>query len=482
MNFINFMDSFKSDVIIFGAGPAGLAGATKLIKNNKSVTIFEKENLVGGISKTLEFKGNRFDLGGHRFFTKSKEVNELWNETLKDDFIIRPRLSRIYYKNKFFDYPVKAMNALMGLGIFTSIQVLWSYLMTKISPYKEEKTFEQWVSNRFGKKLFTIFFKTYTEKLWGIPCNQIQAEWAAQRIKGLSMVSAIKNAFFPDKSGKIKTLIDEFKYPKLGPGMMYEKMAENIEKAGGEIRMNKSVSRINHENFIAKSVLVKDKAGAETEYFADNFLSSMPLTELIGRLYPSAPLDVLEASKNLSYRSFITISVILKSQASFPDTWIYVHSPEVKLGRIQNFNAWSPYMIADPKTTTLGLEYFCTEGDDFWTMKDEDLLKLGMEELEKIGLGKKDDFIDGFVARVPRAYPVYDSTYPENIKIVKEYISKFKNLQPIGRYGMFKYNNMDHSILTGLYAAENIISNEKRNIWEVNADQEYHEEKKTNEQ
>jgi protoporphyrinogen oxidase len=467
----------KSDVIIFGAGPAGLAGATKLTKNSKLVIIFEKENLVGGISKTLEFRGNHFDLGGHRFFTKSKEVNQLWDETLKDDFIVRPRLSRIYYKNKFFDYPVKSMNALMGLGIGESMLILFDYFKIKLFPYKEEKTFEQWVSNRFGKRLFNHFFKSYTEKLWGIPCDQIQAEWAAQRIKGLSLVSAIRSAFFPDKSGKIKTLIDEFKYPKLGPGMMYEKMAANLVSAGANLLMESNVVSIKHDNFKATSAVVRDKLGNEKEYFSDHFLSSMPLTELIKNLSPAVPQEVLEAASKLTYRSFITVSVILKSPNSFPDTWIYVHSPEVKLGRIQNFKAWSPFMIADKNTTTLGLEYFCTEGDELWSMPDGDLLKLGMLELEKIGLGKQSDLIDGFVARVPKAYPVYDSTYPENIKIVRDYIEKFKNLQPIGRYGMFKYNNMDHSILTGLYAADNILG-AHNDIWEVNADKEYQEENK----
>jgi protoporphyrinogen oxidase len=467
----------KYDAIIFGAGPAGLAGASKLVRNGKKVAVFEKDKLVGGISKTLEHNGYRFDLGGHRFFTKSKEVNELWDETLGADFIIRPRLSRIFYQNKFFDYPVKPMNALLGLGIFTSIQVLWSYFIIKIFPYKEEKTFQQWVSNRFGKKLFNIFFKTYTEKLWGIPCDQIQAEWAAQRIKGLSMLSTIKNAIIPDKSGKIKTLIDEFKYPKFGPGMMYEKMAENVEKAGGMIFKEQEVMHIKHSDFTVTSATIKNSASEEKEYAADNFLSSMPITQLIERLSPPAPSVVLEASKKLTYRSFITISVILKSENPFPDTWIYVHSPEVKLGRIQNFKSWSPFMVPDQTKTALGLEYFCTEGDALWSMNDADLIQLGLTELKKIGLGKKADFVDGFVAKVYKAYPVYDSTYPENIKIVREYLEKFTNLQPIGRYGMFKYNNMDHSILTGLYAADNILGANK-DIWTVNADQEYHEEKK----
>jgi len=466
----------RSDVIIFGAGPAGLAGATKLVKDGKSVTVFEKESIVGGISKTLEFKGNRFDLGGHRFFTKAKEVNELWDEILGDDFIVRPRLSRIYYRGKFFDYPVKPLNALTNLGAIESTMILFDYLRMKLFPYKEEKTFEQWVSNRFGKRLFNHFFKSYTEKLWGIPCSEIQAEWAAQRIKGLSLSSTIRNAVFPDKSGKIKTLIDEFKYPKFGPGMMYEKMAENVKRSGGGILMETEVTSIRHENGTVKDALIRDHVGTEQTHSADQFLSSMPLTELIARLSPSPPAEVLEAAKRLTYRSFITISVILDTKQSFPDTWIYVHSPEVKLGRIQNFKAWSPFMIADPSKTTLGLEYFCTEGDELWTMKDEDLLKLGMSELEKIGLGRQAEFIDGFVARVPKAYPVYDAAYPENMAIVRRYLEQFKNIQPIGRYGMFKYNNMDHSILTGLYAADNILGS-SNDIWEVNADQEYHEEK-----
>lgn len=470
-------DSSRFDAIIFGAGPAGLAGASKLTKNGKKVAVFEKDKQVGGISKTLEHHGYRFDLGGHRFFTKSKEVNDLWNETLGADFLIRPRLSRIYYQNKFFDYPVKPVNALLGLGIFTSIQVLWSYLIIKTFPYKEEKTFEEWVSNRFGKKLFNIFFKTYTEKLWGIPCDQIQAEWAAQRIKGLSMLSTIKNALFPDKSGKIKTLIDEFKYPKFGPGMMYEKMAENVKKAGGKIFTEQEVSAIKHGNFTVSGVIIKNKSEEETEYSADNFLSSMPITQLVERLSPAAPPEVLEASKGLTYRSFITVSVVLKAENPFPDTWIYVHSPEVRLGRIQNFKSWSPFMVPDQAKTALGLEYFCTEEDELWSMSDDALTQLGLNELEKIGLGRKEDFVDGFVAKVYKAYPVYDSTYPENIRIVREYLEKFTNLQPIGRYGMFKYNNMDHSILTGLYAADNILGAQK-NIWTVNADQEYHEEKR----
>jgi protoporphyrinogen oxidase len=323
------------------------------------------------------------------------------------------------------------------------------------------------------------FFKSYTEKLWGIPCEEIQAEWVAQRIKGLSFRTVIKNALFPDKNGSPKTLIDKFKYPKYGPGMMYEKMEENIRKIGGKILKETEVVEIKHDDFEVKSVIIKNTNGEEKKYVANNFLSSMPITTLIKRLYPSAPKEVLEASGKLSYRSFISISVILNSADPFLDTWIYIHSPEVKMGRIQNFKSWSPYMVADKNKTALGLEYFCTEKDELWNMQDKDLINLGLEELEKIKLGKKKDLVDGFVARVPKAYPVYDADYKKNIKIIREYLDKFKNLQPIGRYGMFKYNNMDHSILTGLYAAENILSPDKKhNIWTVNADQEYHEEKK----
>ncbi|NTW45575.1 MAG: NAD(P)/FAD-dependent oxidoreductase [Candidatus Moranbacteria bacterium] len=465
------------DTVIFGAGPAGLAAAGRLVGKGKSVIVVEKEALVGGISKTLEYKGYRFDLGGHRFFTKAKEVNELWDRTLGDDFIERPRLSRIYYRNRFFDYPVRIQNVLRNLGMVESALISFDYLRTKLMPHPEERTFEQWVSNRFGRRLFNHFFKSYTEKLWGIPCSEIQAEWAAQRIKGLSFTSAIRSALFPDKTGKIKTLIDKFRYPKLGPGMMYERMADDIRKAGGTILPETAVMQVHHENGTVRSVVVRDRNGSEREISADRFISSMPITELVTALSPAAPEHVLEASRGLTYRSFITASVILDTERSFPDTWIYVHSPEVRLGRIQNFKAWSPYMVADPSKTALGLEYFCTEGDDLWTMDDQDLLSLAMRELEAIGLGKAPQFVDGFVARVPKAYPVYDAAYPERLRVVREYLSTFRNLQPVGRYGMFKYNNMDHSILTGLLAAENVLG-ANHDIWEINADQEYHEEHK----
>lgn len=463
------------EVAIFGAGPAGLAAALKLTECGRKVNVFEMHDQVGGISRTINFNGYRFDLGGHRFFTKSEEVGKLWKQTLGEDFIERPRLSRIYYRNKFFFYPLRPANALIGLGAMTCCSAALSYFKSMLFPYPEENTFEQWVSNRFGKKLYNIFFKTYTEKLWGIPCNEIRAEWAAQRIKGLSLMTVARHAFFPDKNGRVKTLIDKFHYPKQGPGMMYEKMAENIVLGGGVINCNSEVKEIRHVNNKVVEVLVSGKSAGEKVYKADYHISSMPITELVQKLRPSAPNEVLAAASNLRYRSFVLVGVILDMENPFPDTWIYVHSPEVKLGRIQNFGNWSPHMLASPDKTSLGLEYFCSEGDDLWNMSDDHLVQRGLNELVKLKLVNSSAFLDGFVVRIPKAYPVYDSTYSENLRIIKEYLYTFRNLQPVGRYGMFKYNNMDHSILTGIFAAENILG-KNHDIWAVNTDQEYQEE------
>ena len=462
-------------VIILGAGPAGLGAGVELVKKGIKPLILEKDNQVGGLSKTINYKGYYFDLGGHRFFTKSKEVISLWKETLsEEEFLERKRLSRIYYKNKFFFYPLRPANALFNLGVFTSIQVLLSYLKSKIFPYKDESTFDRWVSNRFGKKLFHIFFKTYTEKLWGMPCEQIKAQWAAQRIKGLSLSKAIKNAFFPDKSGKIKTLITKFHYPKYGPGMMYERMAENIRKRGGKIFLNQEIKKIYHQK--NKIIAVETQSnGTITRYQGNYFISSLPITSLIEKLDPSPPLKVLKAARALRFRSFLVVNLVLKAKHLFPDNWIYIHSPEVKLGRIQNFKNWSPFMVKDENFTGLGLEYFCTEGDELWSKKDKDLIKLGLKELEVIKLAKSSQFIDGFVAKVPNAYPVYAYNYEDFLKMIKDYLARFKNFQTIGRGGMFRYNNMDHSILSGIYAARNTLG-ENRNIWDINIEQEYHEE------
>lgn len=466
------------DVIIIGAGPAGLAAATILVQNNLKILLLEKDNQVGGISKTIKYKGFRFDLGGHRFFTKSEEVNRLWLKTLPKDFLIRPRLSRIYYRNKFFHYPVKPMNVLQGLGIKNSLAIILSYIHSKLTPYGQETTFEQWVSNRFGKKLFNTFFKTYTEKLWGLPCNQIHSDWASQRIKGLSLFSTLSNALFPvTKKNDIKTLINQFRYPKYGPGMMYEKMAENISSAGGVILTQKRIIKIKSNGKKILSVIALNNKGQQEEYYADNFISSMPISDLINQITPAPSDNIILTNNKLLYRSFITVNIILSSPDPFPDTWIYIHSPEVQIGRIQNYKKWSPFMAQNNKMTPLGLEYFCTENDSFWKMTDANLIKLALREFEKLRLGRKDDFLDGFVIRVPKAYPVYDLQYVFNRRKIINYLKRFRNLQTIGRYGMFRYNNMDHSIVTGLLAAKNILlGNLKYDLEKVNSEAQYHEE------
>ncbi len=470
------MPDHEYDVIVIGAGPAGLAAALKLSSAGKKVAVIEKDVQAGGMCRTIEFKGFRFDLGGHRFFTKSKEVEDLWQDTLGRDFLVRPRLSRIYYDNRFFNYPLKPVNALFGLGIINSINVMLSYLISRLAPCKEEKTFEQWVCNRFGKRLYKIFFKTYTEKLWGIPCDEIRSEWAAQRIKGLSLTTAVLNAFHVGKGGAVKTLMDRFRYPKHGPGMMYERLADNIINAGGEICYGSEIVGVTRRDRSIDAVSVRSGNGVESEYKAKWFVSSMPITDLVLRLRPDAPPNVSDAAARLRYRSFITVNVILDAKDIFPDNWIYIHSPEVRMGRIQNFGNWSRHMLADPTKTGLGLEYFCVEEDELWRLNDDDLIKLGLEELEKIRLADRKTFVAGFVVRVPKAYPVYDSEYPCNHGIIRDYLAKFGNILPVGRYGMFRYNNMDHSILTGIYAAENILG-ASHDIWEVNTDSGYLEEK-----
>jgi len=463
--------------IIVGAGPAGLSAGYRLSKNRNIVEIFEGDSQVGGISKTVEYKGYYFDLGGHRFFTKMEDVNDLWNEILGQDFRKTPRLSRIYYRNKYFNYPITPANALFGVGMLQTFLIISSYVWIKIFPYKNEDTFEEWVSNRFGKKLYSIFFRTYTEKVWGIPCSTILAEWSAQRIKGLSLVSTIKNAFFKKNRSKIKTLIDQFDYPTYGPGMMYTAMKDKIEAMGNKVHVNARVTAVNVEGDAVKSIEVSRQSGEKSVVHGDNFISSMPLTELVKIMNPCSNKEVLEAVNKLSYRSIITVDIIVNQKHLFPDNWIYIHSPEVKLGRIQNFKNWSKDMVPDQEKTSLGLEYFCTENDELWNMSDQELFKLASREVEKIRICRSTDIIDYCIVKVPKAYPVYDLNYKEHMDLIEKHVRKIKNLQLVGRYGLFKYNNMDHSIATGLYAAKNIEAGAYiHDTWSVNTDEEYHEE------
>ncbi len=462
-------------VVIIGAGPAGLTAAWELIRRGVKVTVLEKYHLVGGIARTEQYKGYFFDIGGHRFFTKVDQVNKLWNEWMGDEFLLRPRISRIYYDGKFFDYPLRAFNALFNMGLWRSFLILLSYVQYRLFPYKQEETFEQWVTNRFGKRLFEIFFKTYTEKVWGIPTSEIRAEWAAQRIKGLSLFSAVRNALFKPRGEEIKTLIEEFHYPKRGPGMMWERVTELVRERGGTVIMEADAVKVARDGIRVTGVEAVINGKREL-FSATDFISSAPLTELLAKLDPPPPPAVLASAKHLSYRDFITVVLILDRPSLFQDNWIYIHSPEVKVGRIQNFSNWSPYMVPDPDTTSLGLEYFCAEGDELWRAADAELVALGKRELEQIGLMFGANVIDGAVVRQWKAYPVYDAVYAQHLEVIKKYLGGFENLQTIGRNGLHKYNNQDHSMLTAIYAVENMLGLGRHDLWEVNTERSYHEE------
>ncbi len=460
-------------VVVIGGGPAGVAATYDLSKRKIPVVCLEADKMVGGISRTIEYKGFRFDVGGHRFFSKIHAVNDLWQEVLEDDFLRRPRLSRIYYNGKFFYYPLQPVNALLGLSLLCSAQILASYVRSALVPPPEEKTFEQWVTNRFGSKLYSIFFKTYTEKVWGIPCSQIRAEWAAQRIRGLSLWTAVTSALFKRKK-VIKTLINEFHYPRLGPGQMYETMARKAGQLGGEVLLRHRVSEIHHDKGRITGVRVSAVDGQTVEEGTD-FISTMPITELVLNLRPEPPNEVVQAAKALKYRSLLTINLLINSPENLPDTWIYVHDPSVRMGRIQCFANWSPFMVPDSGHSSRGLEYFCWEGDEFWSKPDDELVGLGKTELARLGLVDPDAVFDGFVVRMPKCYPVYDESYESHLEKIRTYLIRFSNLHLCGRYGLFKYNNMDHSMLTALLSVENILG-ANHDVWSINADDEYHEE------
>jgi len=465
-------------VIVIGAGSAGLTAAYELCKAGVESIVLEKDNIVGGLARTVNYKGYHFDIGGHRFFTKVKAVEDMWHEVLSADFLQRKRLSRIYYNNKFFFYPLRAANALFGLGLWNSFLILLSYLKAQLFPAKPEETFEQWVSNRFGKRLYKIFFQTYTEKVWGIPCSEITAEWAAQRIKGLSLLTALKNALIKqqskDKGTVIKTLIDVFDYPKQGPGMMWDMVTSIVQQNGSEVRFGAEVEEILWTNDRVDAVEVKNNGQRELVE-GTHFISSMPVRELIQKFEPAVPEEVWKAAMKLNYRDFLTVALIINKRDVFEDNWIYIHDADVKVGRIQNFKNWSPYMVPDSNKTCLGLEYFCFEGDGLWTMSDQELIELGKRELAKLDLIQASDVEDGAVVRMPKAYPVYDSTYHEALQIICQFLSRIDNLQLVGRNGMHKYNNQDHSMLTAMLAAEN-LQGANHDLWKVNTEQEYHEE------
>ncbi len=469
---------------MIGAGPAGLTAAYQLVKEGFSVVVLEADpHYVGGISRTVNYKGFRFDIGGHRFFSKSREVEDLWTEIAGDDMLQRPRSSRIYYRGQFFSYPLKAFEALAKLGVAESSLCLLSFAHAKIFPRPNPKSFEDWVSNQFGERLFRIFFKTYTEKVWGMSCKEISADWAAQRIKGLSLASAILHAVLPkrqpkDRSAVVKTLIDTFRYPRKGPGMMWERCAEKIRAMGGEVLMGRRAAALRYdaaEN--AWTVSARTADGRTETYRAEHLVSSMPIRELALQIEPRLPEAALAAARSLRYRDFLTVGLIVKETNRFDDNWIYIHDPAVKVGRIQNYKSWSPEMVPDPAYCCYGLEYFCFEGDGLWTSRDEELIALAKRELEQIGLGLAADVSDGCVIRQKKAYPVYDDSYLRHVDTVRRALEEgCDHLHLVGRNGMHKYNNQDHAMMTAMLAAKNIAAGERLyDVWAVNQDAEYHE-------
>ncbi len=471
-------------MVVIGAGPAGLTAAYQLGKAGVACTVLEADEMVGGISRTPERDGWRFDIGGHRFFTKVREVEELWHEILgPNDFLLRPRMSRIYYAGKFYDYPIQPFNALRNLGPLEALRCMASYLRVAVRPPRDQSNLEGYVIANYGRRLYEHFFKTYNEKVWGIPASEISADWGAQRIKGMSLVSAVwepirsKMVGARDKSRQVTSLIEQFQYPKLGPGMMWERCAERVRAQGNPVEMNTRVLRVERSSGAATRV-VATGPGGESSYPASHVISSMPISELVVAMDPLAPPEVVDAAKSLRYRDFLTVALVVPLAASFPDNWIYIHSPDVSMGRIQNFGSWSPYMVKDDRTC-LGLEYWANEGDDLWNASDDDLIDLGKRELGVLGLADPADVAAGYVVRMPKAYPIYDDGYDTRVEVIRRWIeAEVRNVYPVGRNGMHRYNNQDHSMYTAMLTVENILG-AKHDIWSVNVEAEYHEEKAT---
>ena len=516
-----------STVAIIGAGPAGLTCGHELqrVASGVGVVVVEADAIVGGIARTESYKGFRFDIGGHRFFTKVGEVEAMWREVMGDDFIRVPRLSRIYYRGKFYDYPLKLANALGNIGPYEAGRIMLSYLKWRVRPSKTEDSFEEWVINRFGGRLYMHFFRSYTQKVWGISPRHIQADWAAQRIKNLSLTKAVWNAV--TGSNDTASLIEEFDYPRLGPGQMWERVAERIEARGGEVRMRTRALRLMREGSRIVGLEVEGPGpraresqpitgehemagsgagsgdedgprgpeapgdpgalgGSETVrevIRAEHYVNSMGLAELVAAIDPPPPAEVVAAASRLRYRDFLIVTLVLDRPDPFPDNWIYVHSSDVSVGRIQNFRAWSEAMVPNAHQASIGMEYFCQEGDGLWEMSNEALIAKAAGELERLGLARAAEAVDGTVIRQPKAYPVYDTEYRCAVDVIAGWLQTLENLQTVGRNGLHRYNNQDHSMLTALLAARNVAravgarpDEPHHDLWSVNVERAYHEE------
>ena len=459
---------------VLGAGPAGLSAAYVLAQRGERGAVFEADGVVGGIAKTVEFNGYRFDLGGHRFFTKLKLIERIWEEMLGPEFLTRPRLSRIYFNGRFFSYPLTASDVLRRLGIFESLRCVLSYLSSQLRPRRGlPATFEEWVTRRFGKRLYNSFFRSYTEKVWGIPGSEIRSQWAAQRIKNFSLVKAILSVLGLRRE-HVTTLIEEFRYPRLGPGQMWERFAGHVSGHGIPVHLSQRCIALRHANGRVGTIVVRSNGGT-TEYEVERVCSTIALIDLILSLDPAPPEDVVAAAKRLRYRDLVLVALMTSEEKPFPDNWIYVHDPGTRAGRVQNFGAWSDDMVR-PGTTCLGVEYFCFEGDDIWEMSDEQAVALARDELARIGLIDPDRIFDGVKVRVPRAYPMYDFNYEEAVDVIREYLASFSNLQTCGRNGLHRYNNQDHSMWTGILATLNLIDGTSHDVWWVNTEADYLEE------
>jgi protoporphyrinogen oxidase len=454
---------------IVGAGPAGLAAAYVLARRGARGVVFEAGDDVGGIARTVEHDGCRFDLGGHRFFTKVPSIERLWEEMLGDDFLTRPRLSRIYYDGRYFQYPLQAREVLSRLGVAESARCALSYVWALRLRRRDASTFEDWVTTRFGRRLYEAFFRSYTEKVWGIPGTEIRALWAAQRIKDFSFWHAVLALL--GLAREDTTLIERFRYPRRGPGQMWRAFARLVEECGVPVRLEQPCLALEHDGGRVTSVLV-GSGQEEVVHEVENVVSTMALQDLVRRLRPAPPPEVLAAAAVLRYRALLLVALITTQAEPFPDNWVYIHDPGTRAGRVQNYGAWSPDMVR-PGTTCLGVEYFCFEGDDIWSSPDERMIDVAARELAAIGLIDPAKVVDGACVRVPNAYPVYDSRYEDAVAVIRSYVEGFDNLVTCGRNGLHRYNNQDHSMVTAILATLNVLERARHDVWSVNTEAEY---------